>query len=295
MLFRSIFYKPEPAGEAALIVEAATTYDAFLLFAHALPHYAKEVLTAFAPMVAVFVVFQVVFKRYTLHQLLRICLGLAYTYVGLVCFLTGANVGFMPAGQLLGSSLAQGGTMYWLLPVGAVIGFFTVAAEPAVHVLKKQVAEVSNGRISQRSISLGLSIGVSISVCLSMARIIWQIPIQWFLIPGYILSLAISFFVPHIYTGIAFDSGGVASGPMTTTFILPFALGACRMLGGNIMTDAFGIVAMVAMTPLITIQLIGLFSEIKHKLALRHADHHVLDDEDDVILYYEDLGGAQYE
>ena len=295
VLLLSIFYDPQPASEAPVLVEAATTLDAFKLFSHSVPHFAREVLIAFAPMVGVFVVFQMVFKRYTLHQLLRICLGLLYTYVGLVCFLTGANVGFMPAGQLLGSSLADGGTKYWLLPVGAVIGFFTVAAEPAVHVLKKQVAEVSNGRISQKSISLGLSIGVSISVCLSMARIIWGLPIQYFLIPGYILSLAISFFVPHMYTGIAFDSGGVASGPMTTTFILPFALGACRMLGGNIMTDAFGIVALVAMTPLITIQLIGLFSEIRHKLHLKHTAGHAVDDEDDVILYYEDMGGAQYE
>ena len=294
VLLLSIFYDPQPTNESPLIVEAATTLDAFRLFAGAIPHYAKEVLIAFLPMVGVFIVFQSLFRRYTLQQVFHLSLGLVYTYVGLVCFLTGANVGFMPAGQLLGSSLADGNTKMWLLPAGAVIGFFTVAAEPAVHVLKKQVAEVSNGRISQRSISLGLSIGVSISVCLSMARILFNIPLHGFLIGGYILSLAISFFVPHIYTGIAFDSGGVASGPMTTTFILPFALGACRMLGGNILADAFGIVALVALTPLITIQMIGLFSEIRHKLSHKHAGGHVAD-EDDVILFYDDMGGVEYE
>ncbi|MBR7181392.1 MAG: DUF1538 domain-containing protein, partial [Clostridia bacterium] len=142
-------------------------------------------------------------RRYTLHQVLRICLGLVYTYVGLVLFLTGANVGFMPAGQLLGAKLAESETKYLLLPISAVIGYFTVAAEPAVHVLKKQVEEVSNGRIRQKTIALGLSIGVSISVCLSMARILLGIPLQGFLIAGYILSLAISFFVPLVSKAIS--------------------------------------------------------------------------------------------
>ena len=293
VLLLSIFYKPEPVSEAALILEAATTKDAFLLFIKAIPHFAKEVSVAFLPMVGVFIVFQIIFRRYSWHQLLRIALGLLYTFVGLVTFLTGANIGFMPAGQLLGASLAEGGTELWLLPVGALIGFFTVTAEPAVHVLKRQVAEVSNGRISQRSIGLGLSIGVSISVMLSMARILFHIPLTGFLIAGYALSLTISFFVPKIYTGIAFDSGGVASGPMTTTFILPFALGACRTLGGNILTDGFGIVAMVAMTPLITIQVIGLVSEIRHKLGHKHLHSHIADDDDVILFYEDDLGGAR--
>lgn len=291
VLLLSIFYDPQPAASQTVITQVYTTQQAFQLFARAVPHYAHEVLIAFAPMAGVFVIFQLLFRRYTLHQVLRICLGLVYTYVGLVLFLTGANVGFMPAGQLLGAKLAESETKYLLLPIGAVIGYFTVAAEPAVHVLKKQVEEVSNGRIRQNTIALGLSIGVSISVCLSMARILLGIPLQGFLIAGYILSLAISFFVPHIYTGIAFDSGGVASGPMTTTFILPFALGACQTLGGNILADAFGIVAMVAMTPLITIQLIGLVSEVKHKLHQKRLVQHIAE-EDDCILFYEDLGGA---
>ena len=220
---------------------------------------------AFSPIILVFVLFQAIFKRFRKHQMIRIVIGMIYTYLGLVMFLTAANVGFMPAGNLIGSLIADSDKKALLIPVGALFGYFVVAAEPAVVVLKKQVEEISNGAISQRSIGLGLSIGVAVSVGISMLRVLTGIPIQPFLYVGYALSLIISFFVPPLYTSVAFDSGGVASGPMTSTFILPFAVGACTALGGNVMTDAFGIVAMVAMTPLITIQGIGLYSSIRQR------------------------------
>ena len=154
----------------------------------------------------------------------------------------------------------------WIIvPVGMVIGFFLVKAEPAVYVLNKQVEEVTDGAISAQAMGTSLSIGVVLSVGLAMVRVLTGVSILWFLIPGYAIALGLSFFVPKIFTAIAFDSGGVASGPMTAAFLLPFAQGACVAVGGSIVTDAFGVVAMVAMTPLITIQVLGLVSELQKR------------------------------
>jgi hypothetical protein len=184
--------------------------------------------------------------------------GLVYTLIGLVLFLTGVNVGFIPVGHLIGSEIAVSEYKWALIPLGMVIGYYIVVAEPAVHLLNKQVEEISGGTVSQRAMKLSLSLGVALSLALSMLRILTGLSIFWLLIPGYAIALALTFFAPRIFTGIAFDSGGVASGPMTSTFLLPFAMGACESVGGNVLTDAFGVVAMVAMTPLITIQLLGL-------------------------------------
>ena len=290
VLILSICYEPSATTTETVIRDIVDTRDAIREFVTAFPHYAKEVLIALLPVVGVFVVFQLSARRYQLHQLLRIGSGFLYTYAGLVMFLTGANVGFMPAGKLIGEEIAGSSYKFLLIPVGMLVGYFIVAAEPAVHVLKKQVEEISSGRITQTSIGIGLSVGVAVSVGIAMLRILTGIPLMWFMLPGYAISLLISFFVPPLYTGVAFDSGGVASGPMTTTFLLPFAVGACTAVGGNLLTDAFGIVAMVAMTPLITIQLIGLYAQIKHRAQRRRtADR--LSRVDDGILYYDRNGG----
>ncbi len=286
VLILSIFYSPEATTTPVEIAEIATTQDALMAFLKGFPHYAKEVLIAFSPIIAIFVLFQAIFKRFRKHQMIRIVIGMLYTYAGLVMFLTAANIGFMPAGNLIGAIIAQSPYKYWLIPVGALFGYFVVAAEPAVIVLKKQVEEISNGAISQNAIGLGLSIGVSLSVGISLLRVITGIPIQPFLYTGYALSLLISFFVPPLYTAVAFDSGGVASGPMTSTFILPFAVGACTALGGNVMTDAFGIVAMVAMTPLITIQGIGLYSSLQQRRRRRQKAE-AMSLVPDIMVYYE--------
>ena len=226
-------------------------------------------------------------RRFKRNQVIRISIGFAYTYVGLVLFLTGANVGFMPAGQLIGAVMAQSSFKLALIPIGMILGYFVVSAEPAVHTLKRQVEEVTNGAISQRSIGIALSVGVAVSVGISMLRVLTGIPILPILIVGYIVPLVITFFVPPIYTGIAFDSGGVASGPMATTFILPFAIGACNALGGDVMTDAFGIVAMIAMTPLITIQVLGLIGKTKQDKKLRQLKME-FEQIDDGIIYYDE-------
>ena len=164
--------------------------------------------------------------------------------------------------------------------LGMLIGYYIVKAEPAVLVLNKQVEEITGGAISQKVMMAGLSIGMSVSLGLSMVRVLTGVSLLWFLVPGYALALGLSFLVPKIFTAIAFDSGGVASGPMTATFLLPFAMGACEAVGGNILTDAFGIVAMVAMTPLITIQIIGLVYQFKTRRAPAAAEVHAVQDEE---------------
>ena len=288
VLILSIVYKPEATTSETVITNVATTKEAFLLFLSSVPEYSKDVFSAILPLAGVFFVFQLITRRFKGRQIIRFIVGLLYTYIGLVMFLTGANVGFMPAGTLIGQELAGSANPTVLIPVGMVIGYFVVAAEPAVHVLKKQVSDVTNGAISEQAISIGLSIGVAISIGISMLRILTGISLFPFMVVGYAVSLGISFFVPKVYTGIAFDAGGVASGPMTTTFILPLAMGACTVLGGNLLTDAFGIVAMVAMTPLITIQCIGLFSRIQSQRA--HAKFgHELEMIEVGISYYPDM------
>ena len=211
---------------------------------------------------------------------MKILIGLLYTYIGLALFLTGVNVGFLPAGTYLGRQIAALPFNWLLAPVGMLMGWFIVQAEPAVHVLNKQVEEITSGAIPGGAMSTSLSIGVAVSIGLAMVRVLTGASIFLFLVPGYLLAVVLSFFVPKIFTSIAFDSGGVASGPMTATFLLPFAMGACEALGGNIVTDAFGVVAMVAMTPLLTIQLLGLAYQWKlnkARLAQAAEDEEIID------------------
>ena len=289
VLILSICFNPQPVATAEELPEVFTTIEAFQLFADSIPHFAKDVFIAFVPIVGMFIVFQLITRRFHRHWVAKISVGMIYTYVGLVLFLTGANVGFMPAGKLIGAAIASSNRSYLLVPIGMLMGYFVVSAEPAVHSLKKQVSEVTNGAIAQKSVAIALSVGVSISVGISMLRILTGISILPFLIAGYVISLAISFFVPRIYTGIAFDSGGVASGPMTSTFMLPFAVGACEAIGGNIMTDAFGIVAMIAMTPLITIQILGLNGKLHRSRMLKKAHAEFSTVADDIIFFDEEV------
>ena len=287
VLILSICFKPKSETSESIIPVVETTKDAFLQFINFIPKYAEEVAVAFLPIVAMFIVFQLFTRRFLKHEVLRISVGFIYTYIGLVLFLTGANVGFMPAGKLLGSAIAESDLKYLLVPIGLIIGYFVVSAEPAVNSLKKQVSEITNGAISQKAIGLALSIGVGTSVAIALLRVLTGIPILPFLIVGYSVALIISFFVPPIYTAIAFDSGGVASGPMATTFILPFAVGSCEILGGNIMTDAFGIVAMIALAPLITIQVLGLSSKVHKKIRMKRVFEEFQLIDDDIIYFNE--------
>lgn len=264
VLILGMIYNPgqsESVSEAIPIID--NTVDLWRSFTRGFPTYLKEMAMSLLPIVFFFGVFQLISREINKRTLIKIGIGLVYTYVGLVLFLTGVNVGFMPAGNYLGQTIASFSYAWVIVPIGMVIGYFIVKAEPAVFVLTKQVEEITSGAISAKAMGTSLSIGVSVSVGLAMIRVLTGISIMWFLIPGYAIALILTFFVSKIFTAIAFDSGGVASGPMTATFLLPFAMGACEALGGNIITDAFGIVAMVAMTPLIAIQVMGMVFKIK--------------------------------
>ncbi len=232
-----------------------------------LPTYLAEVAVALLPIFVFFLLFQIFALKIKKRPFQRILVGLALTYVGLVLFLTGVNVGFSPLGYVLGGALSEGWLRYLLIPLSMLMGWFIINAEPAVHVLNKQVVELSAGAITEKAMGMSLSIAVAAANGLAMLRVLTGIPILYFMLPGYVIALALAFFVPPTFTAIAFDSGGVASGPLTATFMLPFAMGASAALGGNVMTDAFGLVAMVAMMPLITVQIMGVIYVVKSRRA----------------------------
>ncbi|MBR4292650.1 MAG: DUF1538 domain-containing protein [Clostridia bacterium] len=249
------------------------------------PHFMLEVAIALLPIVAFFMLFQIISLRMKRLPFLRICIGLVITYIGLVLFLTGVNVGFQSLGYVLGGQIADSPFKWLLIPLAMLMGWFIINAEPAVHVLNKQVMELSAGAISERAMGLSLSIAISAAMGLAMLRVLTGISIMYFMLPGYIIALVLAFFVPKTFTAIAFDSGGVASGPLTASFMLPFAMGACSSLGGNIMTDAFGLVAMVAMMPLITVQIMGAISVVKGRRTERTAESDLYSDSDIIELW----------
>ena len=239
----------EQVSESIPIID--NTVDLWKTFAVELPTYMEEIAVSILPIIVFYGIVQLIARDVNKRTLIKIGIGMAYTYVGLVLFLTGVNVGFMPAGNYLGQTIAGLSYSWIIVPIGMIIGYFIVKVEPAVF------------------------------VGMAMTRVLTGISILWFLVPGYAIALILTFFVSKIFTAIAFDSGGVASGPMTATFLLPFAMGACEASGGNIITDAFGIVAMVAMTPLITIQVMGVIAKVKesklHKEAVYQEVHTSLD------------------
>ena len=256
-------------------------------FLHTALHTCKEVAVALGLIVAFFLICQVLFLKLPKKRLMRIAVGVVFTYIGLVIFLTGVNVGFMPIGYKLGNALAQGNKAF-LVVFGLVVGVLCVLAEPAIHVLNGQVEEVTGGLVSKKAMLTGLCIGVGASICLSMVRLIYDFSLVYYIIPGYFIALMLSLFVPPVYTAIAFDSGGVASGPMTSGFILPLAIGACVSLQGSeaVLRSAFGVVALVAMTPLITIQLLGFRGIIAERVAERKAMKRILDADDQQIINF---------
>lgn len=291
VLILGMFFSPSEAAYAAAGVAAvSTTRDVVREFLFSMPPYVREVLISLVPVAAVFIFFQLFTHRYPRRQVKRVSVGFAYTYIGLVLFLCGVNVGFAPVGSLMGNEIASEPWKWLLVPIGMLIGYYIVKAEPAIQVLNRQVESVTNGSVSAKSMNLCMSLGVSASVGLSMMRVLTGLPIQWIIIPGYLVALVLSRFVPRMFVGIAFDSGGVASGPMTTTFLLPLSIGACDAIDGNLMTDAFGVVALVALTPLIAIQLMGILYQYKMRLTDRQMvqETEVLDVMDDIIEFEED-------
>ncbi len=247
---------------------------------------AAEVLRALGLIVAFFTILQFTCLHLPKKVLLRIAVGILYTFFGLLIFLSAVTVGFMPIGYKIGSQMAERPAS--LVVFGFVLGLVVVLAEPAVHVLNRQVEQITNGTVSRRSMVIALSVGVGVSIGLSMLRILLDFSLLYYLIPGYFISLGLSFFVPRLYTAIAFDSGGVASGPLTSSFILPLAIGACARLGGvsAVLENGFGIVAMVAMTPLITIQVMGFRAVVSAKVREKIMMKQILDADDEQIINF---------
>ena len=272
------------SGTMPEIVPDYAMAEGFSAILHALLHTAKGVGIALGLIVIFFAILQVVCLKLPKTKLVQIAIGIAYTFVGLVIFLTAVELGFMPIGYKIGLQLAEKPVA--LILMGLALGMVTVLAEPAVHVLNKQVEEITEGTVSRGSMMIALSVGVGLSICLSMVRIVFDFSVLYYLVPGYLISLGLSFFVPGLYTAIAFDSGGVASGPLTSSFILPLAVGACCAIQGQgrILTDAFGVVAMVAMAPLITIQLLGFRAILAKKIRQKVAFSKLLNADDEQII-----------
>lgn len=254
--------------EMSEIITASDTREVFTNYLGGFGGYTGEVAKAISPIIVFTFLFQLCTRAFGRGQMLRIGVGVVYTFFGLSIFLTGANMGFLPIGYSIGEYLTGTGIAACLIPVTMVIGYFIVSAEPAVHVLNKQVEQVSAGAVSAKAMNTSLAIGVSAALGLSAIRILTGISILWILIPGYVIALGLSFFVPAFFTGIAFDSGGVASGTMMSAFVLPMMIGACVGCGADIMTQAFGCVSFVAMMPIISVQVCGVIYKVKSKRAV---------------------------
>lgn len=236
-------------------------------FLHHLPVIAQEIIVALLPIMIIFLVFQKL--RFKLHPkaVRKILMGLLFTFIGLVLFLVGVNAGFMDVGTMIGYNIAAFENKAYVIIIGFVLGLVTILAEPAVHVLTHQIEEVTSGYVNRKIVLGFLAIGVGIAVCLSVIRVlIPELQLWHYLLPGYIIALVMSYFVPKLFVGIAFDSGGVASGPMTATFILAFIQGAAESSdGANVLVDGFGMISMVALTPLIALQVLGLIYKLKSR------------------------------
>lgn len=284
VLILGFIYPTETAASSAIIVnQFENTVDLGWGYLRAFPDYMGEVAIALLPIFAFFLLFQVFALKLKKRPFMKILVGIIYTYIGLVLFLTGVNVGFSPLGYVLGGAIIDCGMKWILVPLAMLMGWYIINAEPAVHVLNKQVTELSAGAISEKVMGLTLSIAISGAMGLAMIRVLTGISILWFVIPGYLIALLLAFVVSPTFTAIAFDAGGVASGPLTATFMLPFAMGACSAIGGNVMTDAFGLIAMVAMMPLITVQVMGAIAKFRsHKsvdvdFVSRYADDEIIE------------------
>lgn len=269
VLVLGIVMKVEGSYEPEAIVPVAHTRDGVVRFLHGFLEHGEGVFKALLPIIVFALLFQIITRAFTRGQMIRVGIGMTYVLVGLAVFLSGADIGFVPMGTTIGESLAAYFGGLPLIPISMLLGYFIVKAEPSVYVLKKLVEQMSAGAISGKTVGLGLSIGVSSALGLAALRIILGINILWFLIPGYIIALGLAFLVPKIFVGIAFDSGGVASGTMMSAFVLPLCLGACGYLEGNVMTDAFGCVAFVAMAPIISIQILGLVYKLKTAVRIK--------------------------
>ncbi|MBQ0008807.1 MAG: DUF1538 domain-containing protein [Firmicutes bacterium] len=292
VLILSIFLKNQ-----ALVYEysAPTNPDnVFVPFWHALGGMngtLMKVATSLVPIVVLFLIYELIFIKLSARKLLSLFIGVVLVYVGLVFFLTAVDAGFLPVGKIMGQEIAQSGNKIILVVVGAVLGIVAVFAEPAVHVLTDQIETVSNGSVKKLAVLFSIAIGNGVAIAIAMMRTFMGFSLFYVVVPGYFIAFLLSFFVKPIYTAIAFDSGGVVSGPMNSTFIQPFAIGACFIFAGansstEIMKNAFGTIAIVALMPLIMIQLLGLTGTVKEKYRMSVARKRIADAYDDQIIHF---------
>lgn len=243
----------------------ANTKEIAEVFVQNLPNYLGEVVIALLPIIIFFIIYQLAVIKMSKKELFKVFIGCFYEFIGLTLFLLGANVGFLQIGSLIGMKLAEIGNDFLIIAIGALLGYFVVIAEPAVEVLNKQISDITDGAIPEKAMKKSLSIGVSIALVISMIRVLTGIPILYFLLPGYLIALILAFVGDDIFTAVAFDSGGVASGTMASAFLVPFAIGVSEGVGGNVLSDAFGVIAMVAMAPIVAVQISGLIYKLKSK------------------------------
>lgn len=265
MLMSVIFNTKEISGITE--TEVADSSHVFSTFTNALPVVTEEVFMALIPIIFIFLVFQRISFKLSKTAVTRILFGMLFTFVGLVLFMLGVNAGFMDVGGIVGRELASMGNDFYVIAAGFILGMVTILAEPAVYVLTHEIEDVTSGYVKRRAVMVTLAIGVAIAVALSMVRILVPGVQLWhYLLPGYVISVLLTYFSPKLFVGIAFDSGGVASGPMTATFILAFASGVAEATdGADVLRDGFGMIAMLAMTPLIALQILGLVFKFKSK------------------------------
>lgn len=243
----------------------ANTKEIAEVFVQNLPNYLGEVVIALLPIIIFFIIYQLAVIKMSKKELFKVFIGCFYEFIGLTLFLLGANVGFLQIGSLIGMKLAETGNDFLIIAIGALLGYFVVIAEPAVEVLNKQISDITDGAIPEKAMKKSLSIGVSIALIISMIRVLTGIQILYFLLPGYLIALILAFVGDDVFTAVAFDSGGVASGTMASAFLVPFAIGVSEGVGGNVLSDAFGVIAMVAMAPIVAVQISGLIYKLKSK------------------------------
>ncbi len=265
MVMSIISGQKEILGSAALLPQQNASIMA--PFFRRLPHSLEETALALLPLVAIFLTLHFAKLKLRFHEFRKILFGLGYSFLGLMLFMTGVNAGFMDVGAMMGYNIASMNRPEIVVIVGFVFGLVTILAEPAVHVLTHQIEEVTSGSVKRTFVFSALCLGVGLAVMLSMMRILIPELMLWhILLPGYLLSIVLAFIGPKLFVGIAFDAGGVATGPMTATFILAFAQGAANATeSANVLVDGFGIIALVALMPIIMLQVMGLIYQYKSK------------------------------
>jgi len=262
VLILGLFFKTDSTYDPSSFIEEVPFIENFVIsFINSF----KEVIISLIPIALVYIVIELFTKSINKITCIKVTIGIILTVLGLTLFLTGASAGFLKMGYFIGNTFGNSIYAYILIPIGMLFGYIIVNAEPAIKMLNMQISDLTEGSISYKIINMCLSIGVCLAIGISLLRIIYEIPISYFLVPGYFITCLLTYKCPKVFTAIAFDAGGAASGPLTTSFLLPLCIGFCIAFDGNILTDAFGVGAIVSMTPLITIQALGLVYQYKLK------------------------------